>query len=94
MLALTAPETARVSLRAVRDRNPELFTQISERITALREEPEVKDQGRAFRLEDGRTARLALYYDAVERIELALVWMIEEFDGVGTLHLVALDPVG
>jgi hypothetical protein len=36
---------------------------------------------------------LTLYYDNVERAELALVWLIEEADGVGTLKLIALEPV-
>lgn len=92
MLALSATEDARTALRAVRDRNPDLFARISEQITALRGEPEAKQQGRAFRLSDNRTARLTLYYDDVERGELALVWLIEDVEGVGTLRVVALEP--
>jgi hypothetical protein len=70
VLALSATEEARSALRAIRDRNPELFGRISDKITALRGEPEPTQQGRAFRLSDDRTARLTLYYDNVERAEL------------------------
>lgn len=94
MLALSATDDARAALRAVRDRNPELFTQISEQIGSLRDEPDPKPVGRAFRLSDDRTARLKLYYDHVERTDLKLVWVVEDVDGVGTLTVVALEAVG
>jgi hypothetical protein len=77
----------------VRDRNPELFGRISEQITALRRDPETHHQGRAVRLGDGRTARLTLHYDHIERVELALVWLIERVDGVDTVKVIALEPV-
>lgn len=92
-MAVSATDEARSALRAVRDRNPELFGRISEQIKALRGEPEPKQQGRAFRLGDDRTARLSLYYDNVERAELALVWLIEEAEGVGTVKVIALEAV-
>lgn len=94
MLALTATDEARDALRAVRDRNPDLFTRISEQISSLRDEPEPQQQGRAFRLTDDRTARLQLHYDHVEQTELALVWIIEDVDGTGALRIIALEPVG
>lgn len=93
MLALSATDQARTALRAVRDRNPELFRRISEHITALRREPNPKQHVRAFRLRDDRTARLALYYDYVEQVELALVWLIEDVGGVDTVKVIALEPV-
>lgn len=78
----------------MRDRNPELFARISEQIAALRVEPDARQQGRAFRLSDDRTARLTLYYDDVDQVDMALVWTIEEVDEVDTVKVFALEPVG
>ncbi len=94
MLALSATPDARAVLRAVRDRNPELFVRISEQIDSLRHAPDPRQGGRAFRLTDDRTARLKLHYDHVERTNLALVWTIGVLDGVDTLTVVALEAVG
>lgn len=93
MLALSATQEASAALRAVRGRNPELFSRISEQITALRVEPDRTQVGRSFRLGDDRTARLTLYYDNVLLVEFALVWMIEEVEGVNTVKVIALEPV-
>ncbi|MGH9114107.1 MAG: hypothetical protein ACRDZN_17660 [Acidimicrobiales bacterium] len=94
MLALSATDEARAALRAVRDRNPGLFAQISEQLSSWRQEPHPEQVGRAFRLSDDRTARLKLFYDHVERTDLALVWTVEDVAGVGTLTVVALEAVG
>ena len=92
MLALAATAQARLALRALRDSNPELFATISDRLTGRRREPGGRLQGRPFRLDDGRTARLATYYDTVAGCELVLVWAVEESGGQGTLKVFALEP--
>lgn len=91
MLALTATDEARAALKALRERNPQLFERISGRIRELRGDPEPRAQGRAFRLGDGRTAHLAIHYDHSLGAELVLVWLVEEVGGVGTIKLVSLE---
>lgn len=90
MLGLSATDDAKAALRALKESNRDLFDVISERIGKLRDDPEQKDQGRAFRLDDGRTAHLATFYDAADRRDLALVWVIEDIDG-GVLRILTLE---
>lgn len=94
MLALTATAEARAALQALRERNPQLFERIADRIRELRGDPEPRAQGRAFRLGDGRTAHLALHYDHSLGSELALIWLVEEVSGEGAIKLVSLEPAG
>lgn len=94
MLALKATVSAAAGLRALRSANPELFGVVSDSITAVREDPGGRDRGHTFRLADGRTARLATYYDVVAQRDLVLVWLIEERDELGTLDVIAVEHTG
>lgn len=91
MLGLKATDAVKAALRELRDANPDLFAVLSERISALREDPEPRDQGRSFRLDDGRTAHLASFFDVAAQSDLVLVWLVEEIDGEGVLTLRALE---
>lgn len=94
MLALTATAAALAGLRAVRERNPELSRQVAAFVSSLRGEPDPKRIGRAFRLDDGRTAGLKLFYDSADRTDLALVWLVQEGADGPTIPLVAVEAVG
>lgn len=91
MLALEATAEAKAALRSLRVENPELFELVSERISSLRADPGGRERGHAFRLGDGRTERLATYYDIVAQKELVMVWFVEEQGGDGVLHLIAVE---
>lgn len=91
MLALKATPEAKAALRSLRTANPELFDLVSDRINALRADPGGRERGHAFRLSDGRTARLATYFDVVAHAELVMVWLVEDQGGDGVLHLIAVE---
>lgn len=80
MLGLELTDAARAQLRRLRDANPELFATIADRITSIRRDPGGKNTGHTFLLDDGRTARLATFYDHPQRTDICLVWMIREDD--------------
>lgn len=94
MLALRATAEAKAGLLALRETNPSLFTAVSARIAEVRADPGGRQRGHMFRLGDGRTARLATYFDVVARQDLVLVWLVEERDGAGVLNLIAVEHVG
>lgn len=90
MLALKATAAATSALRSLKTSNPELFATVSARMGDLRADPGGRAQGRTFRLDDGRSARLATYYDTVAQRELVIVWLIEDAPAGGVLHVVAV----
>jgi hypothetical protein len=87
VLGLEVTESARNQLRRLRKTNPRLFEMIGERITEVRHDPGGRYGGRTFLLADGRTARLATFYDHVETAEVCLVWLVRD-DGSGPAMVV------
>ncbi len=92
MLGLTATTEARAQLRALRERNPTLFNLISARINKVRKDPGGRDGGRAFLLEDGRTARLATYYDTQSSTDLCVVWLLDAVANELTVKIIWAAP--
>lgn len=77
MLGLKASRKVRGALRSLRASNPELFTIVSVSITAARDG---QPPGAAFRLKDGRTARLISFYDFNAGTDFIVVWVLDESD--------------
>lgn len=91
MLRLWSTEEAKAALVGLKASNPQLFTKVRDRINDLRAEPDGKAKGRTFRLDDGRTAHLATFYDATAPTHLVLVWRIADGADGGELHVIAVE---
>jgi hypothetical protein len=77
VLGLKASKKVRRALRSLRESNPELFTIVSASITAARDG---QPRGAAFRLTDGRTARVISSYDFNAGTDFIVVWVLDESD--------------
>ena len=93
MVALLATATARDALRSLRVSNPQLFVLVSTWIAEVRSDPAGPRAGRAFRLDDGTTARLLTFHDMVAGRDLAIIWILDEENGDPAMRIVTVQHV-
>jgi hypothetical protein len=93
VLALLATATARDALRSLRVSNAQLFVLVSTWIAEVRSDPAGPRAGRAFRLDDGTTARLLTFHDMVAGRDLAIIWILDEENGDPAMRIVTVQHV-
>ena len=87
-----ATDAAKDGLRRLRDSNVELFSDVSRWLAHLRKgDSAAIATSSAFRLTDGRTARIRMFYDFTAQAELRVVWTVESVDGNDAIKVFAVE---